>query len=156
MRRKLSGLAALFEEASNCMLDMPSLLLPSILATIVYALFLTFWVAVVVCLATANYPGSNPLMPNTHSNTAEVTEIKEPPIGSKYRSNNDSDYKSFKRIEYLDVDLLHNMLWVYAFGLIWTVEFIFGKSTGILITHKPSVAQSKPIVSITNLILTLG
>lgn len=127
MRRKLSGLAALFEEASNCMLDMPSLILPSILATIVYALFLTFWVAVVVCLATANYPGSNPILPQAPSNVTELAPIDHKPL--QIRGNNDTDYKSFKRIEYLDVDLLHHMLWVYAFGLIWTVEFIFGKFT---------------------------
>lgn len=107
------------------MMDMPSLILPLILASIVYALFLTFWVAVVVCLATANYPGSNPLVPQSSSNVMELSEIEHTPL--RYRSNNDTDYKSFKRIEYVDVDLLHNMLWVYAFGLIWTVEFIFGK-----------------------------
>lgn len=121
----MSGLAALFEEASNCMLDMPSLVLPSILASIVLALFLAFWMAVVVCLATANYPGAKPLLTHTPSNVTVLSEIDHPPL--RYRSNNDTDYKSFKRIEYLDAYLLQNMLWVYAFGLIWTVEFIFGK-----------------------------
>lgn len=133
MRRKLSGLAALFEEASNCMMDMPSLIIPSILASIVYALFLTFWVAVVVCLATAKYPGSNPLVPNAPSNVTELTEIDQKPLN--IRINNGTDYKSFKRIDYVDVDLLHNMLWVYAFGLIWTVEFIFGEYIRISIAQ---------------------
>lgn len=125
LRKKLSGLAALFEEASNCMLDMPSLLLPSILASIVLALFLTFWVAVVVCLATANYPGAKPLVPQTPGNLPESSGIDHPPL--RYRGNNDSDYKSFNRIEYLDAHLLQNLLWVYVIGLIWTVEFIFGE-----------------------------
>lgn len=108
------------------MMDMPSLVLPSILASIVYALFLTFWVAVVVCLATANYPGAKPLVPQSPDGVTELSEIDNKPQ-LRYRSNNGSDYKSFKRIEYLDAHLLQNMLWVYAFGLIWTVEFIFGK-----------------------------
>lgn len=127
IRKKLSGLAALFEEASNCMMDMPSLVIPSILASIVYALFLTFWVAVVVCLATAQYPGSKPLIPNAHGqqNIAEVAEANHPTL--RYRNNTDPDYKSFKRIDYLEADVLQNMLWVYAIGLIWTAEFIFGK-----------------------------
>lgn len=107
------------------MMDMPSLVFPSILASIVLSLFLAFWIAVVVCLATANYPGAKPLITHTPSNVTDLSEDDHPPL--RYRNNNDTDYKSFKRIEYLDVHLLQNMLWVYFIGLIWTTEFIFGK-----------------------------
>lgn len=126
LRKKLSGLAALFEEAANCMLDMPSLALPSILASILLSLFLAFWVAVVVCLATANYPGMKPFLKHTPSNITELSVAKDepqPPI----RNNTDVDYKSFTHIEYHEADILQNMLWFYLIGLIWTCEFIFGR-----------------------------
>lgn len=125
LRKKLSGLAALFEEASKCMLSMPSLIIPSIMAIIMLAFFLAFWVAVVVCLATANYPGSKPLFKQTPSNTTELTAIERPTL--RHKNNSEADYKSFTLIEYHDVDLLRNMLWFYIIGLIWTCEFIFGE-----------------------------
>lgn len=56
-------MAALFEEASKCMLSLPGLAGPPILAVIALAIFLTFWIIVVICLATANYPGMKPLIP---------------------------------------------------------------------------------------------
>lgn len=125
LRKKLSGLAALFEEASNCMMDMPSLVLPSVLASIVLSLFLAFWVAVVVCLTTANYPGSKPLVSQPSDSVTELGVNDH--TASHYRSNSDTDYKLFKQLEYVDAQLLQNMIWVYFIGLIWTVEFIFGK-----------------------------
>lgn len=124
LRKKLSGLTALFEEASNCMLDLPSLILPSIIACILLALFLAFWVSVVVCLATAKYPGMKPLFKQTPSNITELSAVEIPKLPS--RSNTEADYKSFTLIEYNDVDWLRHMLWFYLIGLIWTSEFIFG------------------------------
>lgn len=125
LRKKLSGMAALFEEASNCMLEMPSLVLPSVLASILLSLFLAFWVAVVVCLATANYPGMKPFLKQTPSNITELSAAPVPPL--RVRNNTDVDYKSFTLIEYHEADVLQNMLWFYLIGLIWTCEFIFGK-----------------------------
>lgn len=124
LRKKLSGMAALFEEASNCMLEMPSLVLPSVIASVLLSLFLAFWIAVVVCLATANYPGMKPFLKQTPSN---ITELSATPVPSLVvRNNTDVDYKSFTRVEYHEADVLQNMLWFYLFGLIWTCEFIFG------------------------------
>lgn len=125
LRKRLSGLSALFEEASSCMLEMPSLVLPSVLASIFLSLFLAFWVAVVVCLATANYPGMKSFLKQTPSNTTELSLIPIPAL--RARNNTDVDYKSFTLIEYHEADILQNMLWFYLIGLIWTCEFIFGK-----------------------------
>lgn len=125
LRKKLSGLAALFEEASKCMLTMPSLIFPSIIACVLLALFLAFWVAVVVCLATANYPGEKPLLQQTPSNFTELVAIAGPKL--RERNNTEADYKNFRLIEYEDFNILRSMLWVYLIGLIWTTEFIFGK-----------------------------
>ncbi|XP_031631172.1 CTL-like protein 1 [Contarinia nasturtii] len=123
MRKKLSGLAALFEEASSCMLEMPSLVIPSILASIALALFLAFWVTVVVCLATAKHPDYKPLLKQSPGNISELATIPLPSI--PIRNNTGPDYKTFTFIEYYDVDVLQNMFWFYLVGLIWTCEFIF-------------------------------
>lgn len=56
IKDKLKGLAALFEEAGKCMLSLPGLVIPPFLAFIALCLFLVFWVWVMVCLSTANYP----------------------------------------------------------------------------------------------------
>lgn len=108
------------------MLTMPSLILPSIIACILLALFLAFWVAVVVCLATANYPGEKPLLQSTPSNVTELTAIPGPEL--RARNNTEADYKNFRLIEYEEFNTLKSMLWVYLIGLIWVTEFIFGKS----------------------------
>lgn len=126
IRKKLSGLAALFEEASNCMLEMPGLVLPSIIASVLLALFLSFWIAVVVCLATANMPNSKSLFKHTTGNITEFASIPLPSL--PIRNNTGIDHKIFEFIEYYDVRILQDMLWFYLFGLIWTCEFIFGRT----------------------------
>lgn len=124
LRTKLSGLAALFEEASKCMYALPGLVVPSILAIIALALFLAFWVAVVICLATAKFPGMEPLIKLTPGNSTELAVTSRNP--SIIRNNSEADYKSFKVVEFKDADWLRNMFWLYLIGLVWTSEFIFG------------------------------
>lgn len=90
LRSKLSGLAALFEAASQCMLELPGLAGPPILAVIALFLFLAFWVVVVVCLVTANYPGMRPLIPIGQSKAADAVSTTPPAI---VKNNTDADYK---------------------------------------------------------------
>lgn len=90
LRSKLSALAALFEEASKCMLSLPGLAGPPVLAFIALAVFLTFWIAVVICLATANYPGLKPLIPfaqlqPVENNTAEPSGFLKNNTGVDYK-----------------------------------------------------------------------
>ncbi|XP_058461950.1 choline transporter-like 1 [Malaya genurostris] len=122
LREKLSGLAALFEEAGKCMIELPGLAGPPVLAFIALVLFLTFWVVVIVCLATANYPNVRPLLP--------FTQLKENPNKTEAEVKpdtpaNNNTYKSFDLVEYPEADYLRHMLWIYIIGLIWTTEFIF-------------------------------
>lgn len=128
LRSRLTGLAALFEEASKCMLQIPSLIIPSLIALLVLAIFLTFWVAVVVCIATANYPESTSLAKQATAHDSTDTNIYPATRKELPRNNSGIDYKTFVLAEYRDYDLLRNMIWVYAIGLIWTCEFIFGKN----------------------------
>lgn len=118
LKNKLAGLAALFEEAGVCMLELPGLLVAPLIAFVVLIAFLTFWIYVMMCIATANSPGSTMLDPNAniihHNTTLE---------GGK--SNSQDDYKSLLKVEYVEAKWIRSMVWIYVVGLIWTTEFIF-------------------------------
>lgn len=106
------------------MLSLPGLIFPPLLAFIALASFLAFWLAVVLCLATAKYPGMEPLIKLTPGDSKELEVAATTPTIIK--NNDQADYKSFNIVEYKDADWLRNMLWLYLIGLIWTTEFIFG------------------------------
>lgn len=142
LRSKLSGLAALFEEASKCMLSLPGLAGPPILAFIALATFLTFWIIVVICLATSNYPGMKPLIPYAQlqpvegnvslpngilkNNTGVDYKCKSVSrLGTKKKLQEKFNFLAFQLVEYLEADWLRSMLWLYLIGLIWVSEFIF-------------------------------
>jgi solute carrier family 44 (choline transporter-like protein), member 1 len=123
MKGKLAGLAALFEEAGKCMLSLPGLSGPPVLAFLALVVFLVFWTVVVICLATANYPGTKPLLPlGQIGESAKMSDSKDIAI---VKNNTGKDYKSFMLVEFLEADFLRHMLWFYLVGLIWTCEFIF-------------------------------
>ncbi|XP_052860619.1 choline transporter-like 1 isoform X2 [Anopheles cruzii] len=113
LREKLTGLAALFEEAGKCMLQLPGLAGPPLLAFLALVVFLAFWVSVVICLATANYPGLKPLL-------SPITQLEE-----NSSLTNDTKLKPELLVEYHEANVLRHMLWIYIIGLIWTSEFIF-------------------------------
>ncbi|XP_073836524.1 choline transporter-like protein 1 isoform X1 [Musca autumnalis] len=113
LKNKLSGLTALFEESGKCMMNLPGLIFAPLLAFVVLALFLAFWVLVVMCIATASSPGnSNPFAPldNTATQSNGVTV---------------NSTRSFIPIEYTEAKTIKSMFWIYVVGLIWTTEFIF-------------------------------
>lgn len=120
IKSKLSGLAALFEEAGKCMLNLPGLAIAPTFAFITLIGFLAFWVFVVICISTSNYPGMTPLA--SYANIVQHdTTLKE----GIAKPNTNSDYKSLQRVEYLEASWIKSMLWLYFIGLIWTTEFIF-------------------------------
>lgn len=121
MSSKFSGLAALFEEAGKCIYSIPQIFGPPILAIIALGLFLTFWVAVVVCLSTATIPGIKPLL-----NVAQIQE-NIPKTPDKLLNGADAQ-KTFKLVEYQEVHWTKYMLWIYLIALIWVSEFIFAAS----------------------------
>lgn len=106
---------------------MPGLIVPSLIAVVVLALFLTFWVAVVICLATANYPDMRSLLSSGPTNYTDARLLPGKELNIRNNSDTVPDYKSFRLVEYYNVDWLRHMLWIYLIGLIWTSEFIFGK-----------------------------
>lgn len=88
---KLSGLAALFEEASKCMLSLPGLAGPPILAFVALVAFLAFWLFVMAGLVTANFPGMKPLIAAGQLQAAN--EAEAPSSTTTLKNNTDADYK---------------------------------------------------------------
>ncbi|KAH9644315.1 hypothetical protein HF086_003814 [Spodoptera exigua] len=93
MRSRVSFLAALFRETAHCLGSIPALFLQPIITFFILVLFLAFWSIVVVCLATANYPGI-PLQTNfliNGSTTTEIDSLNKPAIDTH---NGNSTLKS--------------------------------------------------------------
>lgn len=122
LKNKLSGLSALFEEAGVCMMNLPGLLIAPLLAFAALALFLAFWVLVVICIATAGTPGQSPIAPfdNTAAHQQPFPTDIAPP-----KNTTDVSFKTFLHVEYTDSKAIKSMFWIYVIGLIWTTEFIF-------------------------------
>lgn len=88
LRTQLGGLAALFEEAGKCMLSLPGLAGPPLLAFIALTIFMAFWVLVVVCLATATFPDFNGELMTSKTNLPDSSVAK-----SVYKDNTGPGYK---------------------------------------------------------------
>ncbi|TDG45455.1 hypothetical protein AWZ03_008078 [Drosophila navojoa] len=124
LKNKLSGLAALFEEAGVCMMNLPGLLIAPLLAFLVLIAFLAFWVVVVICLVTATTPDQSPIAP-FHSNAVHPSLPANAAAMLLNQTAPSTDERTVTRIEYADATVLRSMFWIYVVGLIWTVEFIF-------------------------------
>lgn len=121
MSSKFSGLAALFEAAGKCMFSIPQIFGPPLLAFIALVIFIAFWVAVVVCLATASIPGFKPILDVTNPQENIAKNITIPRNGAELQ-------KTFKLVEYHEVYWTKYMLYIYLIALIWVSEFIFAAS----------------------------
>lgn len=117
LKNKLTGLTALFEESGKCMYSLPGLAVPPLIAFGALAMYLIFWVIVIVCIISSTYPIMSPSDSNQLSVNAMTREVNLKNITS-------FDSKLFY-VEYIDATWIKSMLWVYFVGLIWTSEFIF-------------------------------
>lgn len=117
MRSRVSFLAALFKETAICLGSIPALFLQPIITFFFLVLFLTFWSFVVVCLATANYPGipykTNFLLNGSNANFAN-------PIANQGKLSGSVDFIEF------DPLWVKSMWWMCLICLIWGSEFILG------------------------------
>lgn len=129
MSSKFSGLAALFEEAGNCMYSIPQIFGPPLLAFIVLMLFLAFWVYVVVCLSTATVPGLEPILDLSKLSDAPLSSASQTAEGSGVAIQKSLDNKkTFKLVQYNEHHILKYSLYFYIVALVWTSEFIFAAS----------------------------
>lgn len=125
IKDKIKGLAALFEEAGKCMLQLPGLVCPPFWAFICLLLYIAFWLTVVICLASANYPFQKPIVPLEAAKTDlfyNGTEIQP------QNQTGAGDYRSLFMVEYVESSVLKHMTIYYLVALIWVSEFIFACS----------------------------
>ncbi|KAG6464805.1 choline transporter-like 1 isoform X2 [Manduca sexta] len=125
MRSRVSFLAALFKETAHCLGSIPALFLQPIITFFFLVLFFTFWSLVVVCLATANYPGI-PYKTNFFINGSIPNQNEKAAIEAQ-NINKSANLKTFAfdPIEF-DPMWVKSMWWMCLICLIWGSEFILG------------------------------
>ncbi|KYN03777.1 PREDICTED: CTL-like protein 1 [Cyphomyrmex costatus] len=131
LRKRISFMAALFKESAKCLRELPGLFFQPILTFISLILFFAFWIFVILCLATANYPETKSVQmyKNTIFDPVNLSSVGEnaPLIEEKKMIDFSLDsFKTFTLVEYVDATWVKYMWWVYLIGLIWTSEFIVG------------------------------
>ncbi|KAI4501139.1 hypothetical protein M0802_003942 [Mischocyttarus mexicanus] len=128
LRKRISFMTKLFKESAKCLGELPGLFFQPLLTFTALILFFAFWIVVILCLATANYPGVksvqmyknhifDPL--NLSSVGNKSTLLQEERLSFSIRK-----FKTFTLVEYVDATWVKYMWWVYIIGLIWTSEFI--------------------------------
>ncbi|GBP15161.1 CTL-like protein 1 [Eumeta japonica] len=124
MRSRVSFLAALFKETAHCLGSIPALFLQPIITFLFLVLFFAFWSFVVVCMATANYPGISPrqnFLINGSQGLKDSFEIKA------NHANDNTTMRTFflESIEFSPM-WIKSMWWMCLICLIWGSEFILG------------------------------
>ncbi|KAF7399237.1 hypothetical protein HZH68_007829 [Vespula germanica] len=128
LRKRISFMTALFRESAKCLGELPGLFFQPLLTFTALILFFAFWVTVILCLATANYPGTKSVqMYKNHIfdplNLSSLGE-KNILVQEEKLSISIHKFKTFTLVEYVDATWVKYMWWVYIIGLIWTSEFI--------------------------------
>ncbi|XP_077285195.1 choline transporter-like 1 [Arctopsyche grandis] len=153
MRKKVAFLAALFKETAKCLGSIPGLFIQPIITFAFLLVFFLFWLTVIVCLATANYPGakkqmgdimttSTPFPPGFKTNLDPTTKNTSISLSQTYQNY----------IEYVDDSWVKGMWWFYIIGLIWTSEFILACQQMTIagaVSHwyfRGSHADSSPVI----------
>ncbi|KAL0840483.1 hypothetical protein ABMA28_015727 [Loxostege sticticalis] len=126
MRSRVSFLAALFRETAHCLGSIPALFLQPIITFIFLILFFAFWSTVVVCLATANYPGI-PYQTNFFINGTLLPDHVDKAAIQAQNINKSASLKTFTldSVEF-DPMWVKSMWWICLICLIWGSEFILG------------------------------
>ncbi|XP_054274772.1 choline transporter-like 1 [Macrosteles quadrilineatus] len=130
MRSRVDFVATLFKEAADCLAALPSLYLQPVVSFVQLIIFYAFWLLVVVCLATANYPGAKPLRPFSSDSVLETLQFA---VNKSVDSNKNlmelknisaASFTPFTLVDYTDGTWVRYVWWVYFIGLVWTSEFI--------------------------------
>ncbi|XP_053602258.1 choline transporter-like 1 isoform X1 [Plodia interpunctella] len=126
MRSRVSFLAALFKETAHCLGSIPALFLQPIITFFFLILFFAFWSFVIVCLATANYPGI-PYQTNFFINGSAMPDRVDKVAVEAQNINKSASLKNFT-LENIEFDPLwvKSMWWICLICLVWGSEFILG------------------------------
>ncbi|XP_011501769.1 PREDICTED: CTL-like protein 1 [Ceratosolen solmsi marchali] len=124
VKKQINFMRDLFKESAKCLSELPGLFFQPLLTFVALLIFFAFWILVILCLATANYPDTKAMNPID-------TLSLNPTISGKPLDDNQkpldiplNDYKTFTLVEYADSTWVKYMWWVYIIGLIWVSEFI--------------------------------
>ncbi|XP_015914425.1 choline transporter-like 1 [Parasteatoda tepidariorum] len=125
MRKRVSIVVKLFTEASECIKSMPLILLQPVFTFIALALFLTFWVAVLVAIATAYYPVRNTIQGPLQFSAPLA------PLPSNYthlspEPQHNLVNRAFTLVSFTEGSWVQYMWWYHIIALVWTSEFILG------------------------------
>ncbi|XP_015586774.1 CTL-like protein 1 [Cephus cinctus] len=128
LRKRISFMAALFKESAKCLAELPGLFFQPLLTFAALIIFFAFWVTIILCLATANYPETKSVQMYENrifdSLNLSSTEAKSASTESKPIEISIKNFKTFTLVESVDATWVKYMWWVYIIGLIWTSEFI--------------------------------
>lgn len=86
MRKRVDFLADLFKETSKCLAHIPGLFLQPLLTFLVLLAFFIFWIFVVLCLATAYYPGKTGIISSPLEDGSLTTPITKLDNELKYEN----------------------------------------------------------------------
>ncbi|XP_043275999.1 choline transporter-like 1 isoform X2 [Venturia canescens] len=127
VRKRLNFMAALFKESAKCLAELPGLFFQPLLTFTALIIFFIFWVVVILCLATANYPGTKSVQMLNASGNVQLLRSSEQINTFVEQKRLDLPIKSpktFTFVEFVDSTWVKYMWWVYIIGLIWISEFI--------------------------------
>ena len=137
MRKRVKLVVALFEEAGACIRAMPGLLFQPFWTFLVLSMFVIFWLAVILAIATADYgskkdtqlalkarrpANSDPLLYSDQNN------LNNPSIGMTPRdlAFGQSDISILSSIKFDRPTWIKYMWWYALIAFVWSCEFILG------------------------------
>lgn len=126
MRKKVDFLSKLFKETSKCLAHIPLLFFQPLITFAVLLLFFSFWIFVMLCLATSYYPGTTGLKVEIPESSENILTTPATGLTEKLMNVSWTNLNKFTFVEYIDATWVKYMWWVYFIGLIWTSEFIMG------------------------------
>ncbi|KDR21092.1 CTL-like protein 1 [Zootermopsis nevadensis] len=128
VRKSISSMARVFEESAQCLAALPALFLQPFITFIALMVFFAFWVSVIICLATSNYPGSEFLHPLVDpSLIPDISHSQSASSAFKLSvSLSNISLSGLKRFTFFEMEpsWVRYMWWLYLIGLVWTSEFI--------------------------------
>lgn len=86
LRKRVDFLADLFKETSKCLAHIPGLFFQPLLTFLVLLAFFIFWIFVVLCLATAYYPGKKGIITSPLEEGSFTTPVTEIDPGLKFEN----------------------------------------------------------------------
>lgn len=123
MRKQLNFLSTLFHESADCLSKLPALYWQPLGTFVALVSLYAFWTAVILHLATANYPGTRSLKLLTDFADHNMT-TNDSSIPDMLEKNLASVNAGLTAVEFKDATWVRYMWWVYIIGLIWSSEFI--------------------------------